>query len=142
MSHKTASLLSALLVCFTSAVSFAAETIKIGALYPMSGRGGLYGQDSEAAIKIALQEVNAKGLPGGRKLDVIVTDDQSKPALAVTLAKRYITEDKVKFLYGVVSSSAALAVTEVSKNTKPSSSGPIMRPPTSRPMPSRNTISG
>jgi branched-chain amino acid transport system substrate-binding protein len=118
MKRKTASLLSALLVCFTSTVSFSAETIKIGALYPMSGRGGLYGQDSEAAIKIALQEVNAKGLPGGRKLDVIVTDDQSKPALAVTLAKRYITEDHVKFLYGVVSSSAALAVTEVSKEYK------------------------
>ncbi len=118
MKQKTASILSALLVCFTSTVSFSAESIKIGALYPMSGRGGLYGQDSEAAIKIALQEVNAKGLPGGKKLEVIVTDDQSKPALAVTLAKRYITEDHVKFLYGVVSSSAALAVTEVSKEYK------------------------
>jgi branched-chain amino acid transport system substrate-binding protein len=118
MKRKTVSMLSVLLVCFTSAVSFAAETIKIGALYPMSGRGGLYGQDSEAAIKIALEEVNAKGLPGGRKLEAIVTDDQSKPALAVTLAKRYITDEKVKFLYGVVSSGAALAVTEVSKEYK------------------------
>ena len=118
MKRKTVSMLSVLLVCFTSSVSFSAETIKIGALYPMSGRGGLYGQDSEAAIKIALEEVNAKGLPGGRKLAAIVTDDQSKPALAVTLAKRYITEEKVKFLYGVVSSGAALAVTEVSKEYK------------------------
>ena len=104
MKRTTVSMLSVLLVCFTSSVSFSAETIKIGALYPMSGRGGLYGQDSAAAIKIALEEVNAKGLPGGRKLAAIVTDDQSKPALAVTLAKRYITEEKVKFLYGVVSS--------------------------------------
>ncbi|MEI6206419.1 MAG: ABC transporter substrate-binding protein [Desulfuromonadales bacterium] len=118
MKQKSVSFLTVLLVCLTSAVSFSAETIKIGALYPMSGRGGLYGQDSEAAIKIALAEVNAKGLPGGRKLEAIVTDDQSKPALAVTLAKRYITEDKVKFLYGVVSSGAALAVTEVSKEYK------------------------
>jgi len=118
MKRKTVSILAALLVSLTSVASFAAETVKIGALYPMSGRGGLYGQDSEAAIKIALAEVNAKGLPGGRKLEAIVTDDQSKPALAVTLAKRYITEDKVKFLYGVVSSGAALAVTEVSKEYK------------------------
>lgn len=118
MKRKTVSMLSVLLVCFTSAVSFSAETIKIGALYPMSGRGGLYGQDSEAAIKIALEEVNAKGLPGGKKLEVKITDDQSKPAYAVTVAKRYITEDHVKFLYGVVSSSVALAVTEVSKEYK------------------------
>jgi branched-chain amino acid transport system substrate-binding protein len=118
MKIKTVSMLTMLLVCLTSAASFAAEVVKIGALYPMSGRGGLYGQDSEAAIKIALAEVNAKGLPGGRKLEAIIQDDQSKPALAVTLAKRYITEDKVKFLYGVVSSGAALAVTEVSKEYK------------------------
>ncbi len=110
--------MSALLVCLTSAVSFSAETIKIGALYPQSGRGGVYGQDSEAAINIALEEVHAKGLPGKRKLQVIVTDSQSKPAYAVTVAKRYITEDHVKFLYGVVSSSVALAVTEVSKEYK------------------------
>jgi len=118
MKRKSVLMFSMMLVCLSSAVSFASETVKIGALYPMSGRGGLYGQDSEAAIKIALAEVNAKGLPGGRKLDAIIQDDQSKPALAVTLAKRYITEDKVKFLYGVVSSGAALAVTEVSKEYK------------------------
>lgn len=118
MKRKTVSILSALLVCLTSAISFSAETIKIGALYPQTGRGGVYGQDSEAAIKIALDEVHAKGLPGGRKLEVLFTDDQSKPAYAVTAAKRYITEDHVKFLYGVVSSSVALAVTEVSKEYK------------------------
>jgi branched-chain amino acid transport system substrate-binding protein len=118
MRRKPVALLTVLLVCFTAVVSFAAETIKIGALYPMSGRGGLYGQDSEAAIKIALDEVHAKGLPGGRKLEVKVIDDQSKPAYAVTVAKRYITEDHVKFLYGVVSSAVALAVTEVSKEYK------------------------
>ncbi len=115
MNRKLVTILSALLLCLTYSVSFAAETIKIGALYPMSGRGGLYGQDSEAAIKIAVEEVNAKGLPGGKKLEVKVIDDQSKPAYAVTVAKRYITEDKVNFLMGVVSSAVALAVTEVIK---------------------------
>ena len=118
MKRKTVSMLSVLLVCFTSAVSFAADTIKIGALYPQTGRGGLYGQDSEAAINIAVAEVNAKGLPGGKKLEVKITDSQSKPAYAVTVAKRYITEDKVNFLFGVVSSGVALAVTEVSKEYK------------------------
>ncbi len=110
-------LILALFLC-VSGISQAAEIIKIGALYPMSGRGGLYGKDSEVAIKIALDEVNKKGLPGGAKLDVIITDDQSKPDYAVSVAKRYITEDKVKFLFGVVSSSVALAVTEVSKQNK------------------------
>jgi len=96
---------------------YSAEPIKIGALYTMTGRGGQYGKDSEVAIKIALDEVNAKGLPGGRKLEVIITDDKN-PQYAVSVAKRYITEDKVKFLFGIISSAIGLAVTEVSKEYK------------------------
>jgi branched-chain amino acid transport system substrate-binding protein len=98
-------------------VVYSAEPIKIGALYTMTGRGGQYGKDSEVAIKIALDEVNAKGLPGGRKLEVMITDDKN-PQYAVSVAKRYITEDKVKFLFGIISSAIGLAVTEVSKEYK------------------------
>ena len=98
-------------------VVYSAEPIKIGALYTMTGRGGQYGKDSEVAIKIALDEVNAKGLPGGRKLEVMITDDKN-PQYAVSVAKRYITEDKVRFLFGIISSAIGLAVTEVSKEYK------------------------
>jgi branched-chain amino acid transport system substrate-binding protein len=68
-------------------VGYAAETIKIGALYTMTGRGGQYGKDSEVAIKMAVDEVNAKGLPGGKKLEVAITDDKN-PQYAVSVAKR------------------------------------------------------
>ncbi len=99
------------------AAVYGAEPIKIGALYTMTGRGGQYGKDSEVAIKIALDEENAKGLPGGRKLEVIITDDKN-PQYAVSVAKRYITDEKVKFLFGIISSAIGLAVTEVSKENK------------------------
>lgn len=118
MSKKLSKLCLILLLLIFATQGFAEQIVKIGALYPMSGRGGLYGKDSEVAIKIALDEVHKKGLPKGIKLDVIITDDQSKPDYAVSVAKRYITEEKVKFLFGVVSSAVALAVTEVSKSNK------------------------
>ncbi len=98
-------------------VVWGAETIKIGALYTMTGRGGQYGKDSEVAIKMAVDEENAKGLPGGAKLEVIITDDKN-PQYAVSVAKRYITDDKCKFLFGIISSAIGLAVTEVSKQQK------------------------
>jgi len=100
------------------AVGYAAETIKIGALYTMTGRGGQYGKDSEVAIKMALNEENANGLPGGRKLEVIITDDKN-PQYAVSVAKRYISEDKTKFLFGIISSAIGLAVTEVRRAGSP-----------------------
>lgn len=118
MTKSISKLCLILLLLMFATQSFAEQVVKIGALYPMSGRGGLYGKDSEVAIKIALDEAHKKGLPKGIKLDVIITDDQSKPDYAVSVAKRYITEEKVKFLFGVVSSAVALAVTEVSKNNK------------------------
>ncbi len=100
-------------------VGLAAEkVIKIGAMYPMTGRAGLYGKDSVAAAKMAVDEINSKGGVAGYKLKIIFTDSKAKPAYAVRVAKRYITEDKVHFLFGVVSSGVGLAVTEVSKQYK------------------------
>lgn len=94
------------------------KVIKIGAMYPMTGRAGLYGKDSVAAAEMAIDEVNKKGIVGGYKLEAYFTDSKAKPAYAVRVANRYITDEKVHFLYGVVSSGVGLAVTEVSKQHK------------------------
>lgn len=91
------------------------KMIKIGAIYPMTGRAGLYGLDSVAAMEMAIDEINSKGGVAGYKIDALSTDSKVKPDYSVRVAKRYIEEDKVHFLFGVVSSGVGLAVTEVSK---------------------------
>jgi len=118
-SRKIALWIVWLLVVFLPSLGFAQEkVIRIGALYPMTGRSGLYGMDSVAAAEMAIDEINAKGGAAGYKLDIIFTDSKSKPAYAVRVAERYITEDKVHFLFGVVSSAVGLAVTEISRQNK------------------------
>jgi branched-chain amino acid transport system substrate-binding protein len=94
------------------------KVIRIGAMYPMTGRAGLYGIDSVAAAEMAVDEINGKGGANGYKIDITFTDSKAKPAYAVRVATRYITEDQVHFLFGVVSSGVGLAVTEVSKQHK------------------------
>ena len=106
------------LVMGLAEVASAAEKIVIGALYPMTGRAGRYGIDSVSAAEIAMNEINAKGGVNGRMIDIIFNDSKANPAYSIKVAKRYITEDKVNFLMGVVSSAAGLAVTEVSKENK------------------------
>lgn len=91
------------------------KTIRIGAMYPMTGRAGLYGIDSVAAAEMAVDEINGKGGVNGYKIDITFTDSKARPAYAVRVATRYITEDKVHFLFGVVSSGVGLAVTEISR---------------------------
>jgi len=94
------------------------KVVKIGALYPMTGRAGLYGLDSVDAAEMAVEEVNSKGGVAGYKLELINTDSKAKPDYSVMVAKRYIDQDKVHFLFGVVSSAVGLALTEVSKQNK------------------------
>ena len=100
------------------AVNAEDKTIRIGAMYPMTGRAGLYGKDSVDAAELAINEINSQGGVAGYQIDATFTDSKAKPAYAVRVAKRYITEDDVHFLFGVVSSGVGLAVTEVSKQYK------------------------
>ena len=96
----------------------AGATIDIGCLYPMTGRAALYGKDSLAAAEMAVAEINANGGAAGKLLRLTVADDQSKPAFAIRIARRYITEDKVDFLCGGVSSTVGLAVSKVALDQK------------------------
>ena len=100
------------------AVQAQEKVIRIGAMYPMTGRAGLYGIDSVAAAEMAVDEINGKGGANGYKIDITFTDSKAKPAYAVRVATRYITEDQVHFLFGIVSSGVGLAVTEISKQHK------------------------
>jgi branched-chain amino acid transport system substrate-binding protein len=112
--------LSALLALIVVPLAISADqkVVKIGALYPMTGRAGIYGLDSVDAAEMAIQEINSKGGVAGYKLELINTDSKAKPDYSIMVAKRYIDQDKVHFLFGVVSSAVGLALTEVSKQNK------------------------
>ncbi|WP_088346805.1 MULTISPECIES: ABC transporter substrate-binding protein [Rhodomicrobium] len=110
-----------LLAGLAAAPSWAEESkgfVDIGCMYPMTGRGALYGRDSIAALEMAVDEVNAAGGAAGYQFRIFRADSQSKPAFAVSIARRFITERKVHFLCGVVSSSVGLAVSEVAREHK------------------------
>lgn len=118
------SLLLLILLAFSALISVSPgvgadeKVIKIGAIYPMTGRPGLYGLDSVDAAEMAIEEINSKGGVAGYKLELLNTDSKLKPDYSVRVAKRYIDDEKVHFLFGVVSSAVGLAVTEVSKQNK------------------------
>ncbi len=96
----------------------AEKDIRIGCLFPTTGRAGRYGLDAMEAAKMAAEEINNKGGVLGKKIELLFTDEKPDPTFCVRVAKRYILEDKVNFLMGVVSSAVGLAVTEVSKEHK------------------------
>jgi branched-chain amino acid transport system substrate-binding protein len=91
-------------------------TFTVGCLYPLTGRAARYGHDSIIGAEMAADEVNASGGVLGREVRLLFVDDRSDPTFAVKAAQRYVLEDDVDALMGVVSSAVALAVTEVSRH--------------------------
>lgn len=89
--------------------------IKIGALYILSGRLALYGKAGSQGLQMAADELNARGGILGRKVQVIVADEEGKPEVAAREARRLILDEKVDFLVGLDSSSSVLAVADVVK---------------------------
>src|ERR1700742_1531057 len=88
--HKTKLALALLLGLVTAPVM--AQDIKVGAIFPLSGGAGPDGQSIMNAIKLEVDQINAKGGLLGRKLTVISRDDESTPAVGVSRANEMVAE--------------------------------------------------
>ncbi len=108
----------------------AADAVKIGILWPLTGNAAAAGLASKAAIEVALDIINnahpelgnlpltaTAGLPnlGGAKLEVVFVDHEGNPATAQQLATRLITQDKVSALMGAYQSSCSFTATAVAE---------------------------
>jgi branched-chain amino acid transport system substrate-binding protein len=86
-----------------------AKPIKIGILAPYTGVFAAFGPKTiEAPIRLYLQE-NGNKL-GGRSVEVVIADDQSKPNVEVEKARELVENQKVDVIIGLVNSAGALAV--------------------------------
>ena len=108
----------------------AQQTVKVGAIYPLSGNAASAGGYSKAAIELAVDLVNngnpdlkdvpladGKGLPGlgGAKIEVIFADNQGTPAAGQNQALRLITEEKVAALIGAYQSGITVTTSAISE---------------------------
>jgi len=115
---------------FAAAPARAADDVKIGVMFPLTGNAAAAGAAAKAAVEVAVDIVNnahpelgniplaaTAGLPnlGGAKLDVTFVDHQGNPSVAQQLATRLITEDKVNVLMGAYQSSCTFTATAVAE---------------------------
>jgi len=89
-----------------SAAVFAQQPpVKIGMSMPQTGTLGAGGQAALLALRMWVDDVNAKGGLLGRKVEFIVYDDQTNPALTPQIYTKLLDVDKVDLLiapYGTV----------------------------------------
>jgi len=86
------------------------EPLKIGAIYDFAGPCYMYSESAINGIRIAMEEINAKGGILGRKLDMIVRDTEAKVDVGARETKDLILREKVNFLMGPCSSGVSLAM--------------------------------
>jgi branched-chain amino acid transport system substrate-binding protein len=96
----------------------AAETVKVGAVYALTGPGAVGGGDGMRGTELAISELNAAGglrNHDGAQIELIKGDSQSKPINAVGEAERLINQDKVALIMGAATSNETVPLSQVSE---------------------------
>jgi branched-chain amino acid transport system substrate-binding protein len=69
-------------------------------------------------MELAVEEINAAGGVGGRKLELITRDDNANPGDAVRVAEELLSREKIDVLTGTFLSHIGLALTDFAKQKK------------------------
>lgn len=81
----------------------AAEPIKIGLIYTLSGPLSVLGQQARDGFLLAIKKLDGK--MAGREVQVVVVDDELKPDVGLAKVRGLLERDRVDFVVGPISSS-------------------------------------
>jgi len=125
------SLAAALVAALAAAgTASAADAVKIGVIYPLSGNAANAGKSALEAVRLAAEIVNdphpelsplplagGSGLPnlGGAKIEIVSADHQGNPAEGQSQTLRLITQDKVAAVIGAYQSNVTFTATAVAE---------------------------
>jgi branched-chain amino acid transport system substrate-binding protein len=117
---KAVVVLLALFLVVVCAASYlwAQETLKVGIILPLTGEKAKFGEIERKSYEMALEEINAAGGIGGKKLEFAFEDDTGRPDVARSAAEKLITRDKVIMLSGGYGSSETFAIAGVAQQKK------------------------
>ena len=120
---------SVLVSCSRNRQGEEASEIVIGEFGSLTGTTATFGISTKNGIDMAVDEVNQAGGLLGKKVRVIVEDDQGRPEEAQTVVTKLITRDRVVAILGEVASSRTLAAAPVAQQNgipmiSPSSTNP------------------
>ncbi len=108
----------AALVSLFAATLTAAEPIKIGQYGAFTGKDADFGLAARKGVTLAVEEANAAGGVLGRPIELVVEDNQSKQGESATIAKKFVSRDKVVAVLGANMSNHSLEAAPVFQNAK------------------------
>jgi len=91
-------------------VARAAEPIRIGAIFSVTGPASFLGEPERNTAKMLEEDINRSGGLLERKVEIIVYDDETDATKAVTAVDRLIKKDRVVAIVGPSTSGSTLAI--------------------------------
>ncbi|MCM0757800.1 ABC transporter substrate-binding protein [Sporomusa sphaeroides DSM 2875] len=115
---STLMMAGALAGCGGGAKQEAANEIKLGGNFELTGGVANYGKQAVNGIQLAIKEANASGGVLGKQIKLVLADNKSEAAEATNALTKLITQDKVVAVFGPATSSNTIATVQVSQDNK------------------------
>lgn len=116
MSFRFQAIAASLALGFMSQASFAQETVvRLGHVGPTSGSIAHLGKDNENGARLAIEELNAKGLTiGGKKIkfELLAEDDAADPKQGTAAAQKLV-DSKVVGVIGHLNSGTSIPASKI-----------------------------
>ena len=104
-------------LALTLAPVHAQGVIKIGEINSYKAQPAFL-EPYKKGMELAVEEINAKGGVNGKKLELVIRDDNANPGDAVRVAEELVSREKVDVLAGAFLSNTGLALTDFAKQKK------------------------
>lgn len=92
--------------------------IKIGAVLDITGAGASLGVPERQTLQLLAKQVNADGGIDGRRVELLIEDNQSAEDAAAKAATKLITEDDVDILLGASRTGPSLAMRPIAESNQ------------------------
>ncbi|WP_243373971.1 ABC transporter substrate-binding protein [Geotalea sp. SG265] len=110
MGHRLLSYLLAAVFMLSGASAFAAPTIKIGALFSVTGPAAFLGEPERNTAVMVVDQINKAGGIKGKKIELIVYDTNGDATKAKQLVNKLIKNDKVSAIIGPSTTGESMAI--------------------------------
>jgi branched-chain amino acid transport system substrate-binding protein len=95
-----------------------AQDVEVGLIAPLTGPAASYGKDILNGASLAVEEINAGGGIGGRKLILVEGDDRGSPKDAANVTQAFVSDPKVVAMIGGATSTATFGAVPIAQKSK------------------------
>lgn len=113
MNKKLISAVSCVAIALWAGVAFAGETYKVGAIFSVTGGASFLGDPEKKTAELVAEKINAAGGINGKKLELVIYDDEGDATKSTSHLRKLVQDDKVAAVIGPSVSGPSIALNPI-----------------------------